>query len=120
MAKRRGEHERAAGIWEEMVRDSQDEGHACEQLAIYYEHRAKDFRRAIEYAKLGLAKVKRQRTASLRNAHDPALAAGFALQEKHFIERLARLERKGRPRSSRAPHRGAPGPAEPKANPALW
>ena len=120
MAKRRGEHERAAGIWEEMVRDSQDEGHACEQLAIYYEHRAKDFRRAIEYAKLGLAKVKRQRTASLRNAHDPGLAAGFVRQEKHLIERLARLERKVRPRSSPAPRRGAPGQAEPKANPALW
>jgi uncharacterized protein YprB with RNaseH-like and TPR domain len=120
MARRRGEHERAAGIWEEMVRDSQDEGHACEQLAIYYEHRAKDFPRAIEYAKLGLAKVKRQRAASLRDAHDPALAAGFARQEKHFIERLARLERRVRPRSSPAPRRGAPGPAEPKANPALW
>jgi uncharacterized protein YprB with RNaseH-like and TPR domain len=120
MAKRRGEHERAAGIWEEMVRDSQDEGRACEQLAIYYEHRAKDFRRAIEYAKLGLAKVKRQRNASLRDAHDPASAAGFARQEKQFIERLARLERKAPPRSSRALRRGGQGAAEPKANPALW
>ena len=120
MAKRRGEHQRAATIWEEMVRDPQDEGHACEQLAIYYEHRVKDLQRAIEYAKLGLAKVKRQRTASLRNAHDPDLAARFARWEKHFIERLARLERKVPPRSSPAPRRGAPGPAEPKANRALW
>jgi len=120
MAKRRGEHQRAATIWEEMVRDPQDEGHACEQLAIYYEHRVKDLQRAIEYAKLGLAKVKRQRTASLRNARDPDLAARLARREKRFIERLARLERKAPPRSSPAPRQGAPAPAEPKANRALW
>jgi len=120
MAKRRGEHQRAATIWEEMVRDPQDEGHACEQLAIYYEHRVKDLQRAIEYAKLGLAKVRRQRTASLRNAHDPDLAARFARREKRFIERLARLETKVPPRSSPAPRWRAPGPAERRANRALW
>jgi uncharacterized protein len=120
MAKRRGEHQRAATIWEEMVQDPRDEGHACEQLAIYYERRAKDLQRAIEYTKLGLAKVKRQRAASLRNAHDRDLAARLARREKHFIERLARLERKVPPRSSPARRRGAPGPAEPQANRALW
>ena len=120
MAKRRGEHERAAGIWEEMVRDSRDEVHACEQLAIYYEHRAKDSERALEYARLGLARLRRQRTASSGHAHDPSLASRLARQEKHLIERSARLERKAPPRSSRAPRRGAPGAAEPKANSALW
>lgn len=120
IAKRRGEPERAAAIWEEMVRDAQDEGHACEQLAIYYEHRVKDTDRAIEYAKLGLARVRRQRTASLRNARDPDWAARLARREKRFIERLARLEGKAPPRSSPAPLRGAPAPAEPKANRAIW
>ena len=120
MAKRRGEHQRAAAIWEEMVRDSRDEVHACEQLAIYYERRAKDFRRALEYAKLGLATLKRQRTASLGKSDDPCLAARFARQERHFIERVARLERKGPPRSSPARRRGVPGTLEPKASPALW
>jgi len=120
MAKRRGEHERAAAIWEEMVADSQDEVHACEQLAIYYERRAKDFPRALEYAKVGLAKLRRERTACFGNSHDPYLASRFARQEKRFIERSARLERKAPPRSSRAPRRGAPGAAEPKANRALW
>jgi len=119
MAKRRGEHERAAAIWEEMVRDSQEEVHACEQLAIHYERRAKDLRRATEYAKLGLATLKRQRAACLRNSHDPDLAARFARRERHFIERLARLERKAPPRSFPAPRRGVPGTTEPKANPAL-
>jgi uncharacterized protein YprB with RNaseH-like and TPR domain len=120
MAKQRGEHERAAAIWEEMVADSPDEVHACEQLAIYYERRAKDFPRAMEYAKLGLAKLRRQRTASFGNPHDPYPASRSARQERRLIERLARLARKAPPRSSRAPRRGALGAAEPKANPALW
>src|SRR5499427_4658232 len=49
MAKRRGEHERAAEIWAEMVANSQDATHACEQLAIHYERRVRDLRRAMEY-----------------------------------------------------------------------
>ncbi len=120
MAKRRGEHERAAAIWEEMVADSRDEVHACEQLAIYYERRVKDLPRALEYAKLGLTKLRRQRTASFGNSRDPCLASRFARQEKHLIERFARLGREALPRSSRAPRRGAPGAAGPKANRALW
>src|SRR5215467_12033758 len=39
MAKRRGEYAQAAEIWENMVAHSQDEVHACEQLAIHYERR---------------------------------------------------------------------------------
>src|SRR5215467_13895983 len=78
MAKRRGEHERAAEIWAEMVANSQDEVHACEQLAIYYERRMKSIQRAMEYANLGLAKLKRQRTDSLHGSSDPYLAARFA------------------------------------------
>src|SRR5216684_3605576 len=42
MAKRRGEHARAAEIWLEIVADLQDGIYACEQLAIHYERRAKD------------------------------------------------------------------------------
>ena len=119
IAKRRGEHGRAAEIWQEMVANSEDEVHACEQLAIYCERRVKDLRRALEYAKLGLAKLKHQRTCSLRGSNDPYLAARFARQEKAFKERLARLERKA-PLSSPARRRGVPGGAEPKAIPELW
>jgi len=119
MAKRRGEHERAAEIWAEMVANSQDEVHACEQLAIYYERRTKNIQRAMEYANLGLAKLKRQRTDSLGGSSNLYLAARFARQEKAFSERLARLERKGRP-SSLAPQRDVPEAAGPKANPELW
>lgn len=120
MAKRRGEHEQAAEIWEEMVSNSQDEVHACEQLAIYYERRIKDMRRAMEYAKLGLAEVVRERRVSLRGSYDPYFAARCAKREKHFRERLARLERKASPPSSPARRRGVPEAAGPKANPALW
>lgn len=119
MAKRRGEHERAARIWEEMVASSQDEFHACEQLAIYYERRAKDIDRALGYTKLGLAKLRRKGTCSVRGSNDPYLAARFARQEKTFKERLARLERKA-PQSSPAPLRDVPEAAEPKAIPELW
>lgn len=119
MAKRRGEHERAAKIWEEMAVNSQDEVHACEQLAIYYERRVKDIRRAMEYTKLGLAKLRRQRSYSLPGSTDPYLAARFARQEKTFKERLARLERRASP-SSLARQQDAQEAAEPKATPELW
>jgi uncharacterized protein YprB with RNaseH-like and TPR domain len=119
MAKRRGEHERAAEIWEEMVANSHDEVHACEQLAIYNERRAKDIHHAIEYAKLGIAKLKRLRATCLLGSRDPYWAARCARQEKSFIERLARLERKAS-RSSPARRRGVPEAAERKARPALW
>ena len=119
MTKRRGEHERAAEIWEEMVRNSQDEVHACEQLAIYYERRVKDLRRAMEYAKLGLVRLKHERTCSRQSSNDLYLGAKLMRQEKTFKERLARLERKATP-SSPAWGRDVPEAAEPKANPELW
>ena len=73
----------------------------------------------MEYAKLGLAKLRRQQAGSLHGSHDPYLAARFVRQEKAFKERLARLERKA-PLFSPARRRAARGVAEPKANPELW
>jgi uncharacterized protein YprB with RNaseH-like and TPR domain len=119
MAKRRGEHVLAAEIWEEMVTNSQDEVHACEQLAIYYERRVRDIRRAMEYAKLGLAKLRCRPTCSPRGSGDPYLAARFARQEKTFRERIARLERKSLP-SSLPRRRDALEAAGPRAIPELW
>jgi uncharacterized protein YprB with RNaseH-like and TPR domain len=88
MAKRRGEHARATEIWLEIVADLQDGIHACEQLAIYYERHAKDFRRATEFAQLALAKLRRQRSSS----RDPHLTARFERLEQKFLHRLARLQ----------------------------
>jgi len=88
MAKRRGEHERAAEIWQAIAADPQDGIHACEQLAIHYERRAKDIPRAKEFAQLALAKIRRQRAVS----RDPCAAAQLARREQRFLHRIARLQ----------------------------
>ncbi len=119
MAKRRGEHQRAAEIWQEIVADSQDGVHACEQLAIYYERQAKDFRRAMEFAQLALGKLRRERGLLQRVLRDPYVAARNARLEQRFRHRIARLEKKAA-RSSPASRRGAPEPAAPKASRVLW
>lgn len=88
MAKRRGEHARAAEIWLEIVSDAHDGIHACEQLAIYYERRCKDLRRATEFAQLALAKLRRQSSTS----RDPHISARCPRLEQKFLHRLARLQ----------------------------
>src|SRR5882724_9186140 len=88
MAKRRGEHERAAEIWHEIVADPQDGIYACEQLAIHFERHARNLSRAAEFAQLGLAKLRCQRSAS----RDPFLAARSTRLEQKFLHRIARLQ----------------------------
>ena len=88
MAKRRGEHARAAEIWLEIVSDLHDGIYACEQLAIYYERYAKDLSRAAEFTRLALRKLRPRRSAS----RDPYLAARSARLEEKFLHRLARLQ----------------------------
>jgi uncharacterized protein YprB with RNaseH-like and TPR domain len=90
MAKRRGEHARAAEIWQEIVGDPQDGVYACEQLAIHYERRAKDLSRATEFAQLALAKLRRQRSFS----RDPYIAARYARLEQKVLQRVARLQQR--------------------------
>src|SRR3984893_1217694 len=62
LAKRRGEHESAAALWEELAKDRDNGVQACEQLAIYHERRRKDFGRALEFAQLALAKLRRMQS----------------------------------------------------------
>jgi hypothetical protein len=88
MAKQRGEHERAAEIWQAIVADPQDGIHACEQLAIHYERRTRDFCRAKEFAQLALAELRRQRAAS----RDPYAVARCARLEQKFLHRIERLQ----------------------------
>jgi uncharacterized protein YprB with RNaseH-like and TPR domain len=90
MAKRRGEHARAAEIWQEIVGDPQDGVYACEQLAIHYERRTRDLSRATEFAQLALAKLRRQRSFS----RDPYVAARCARLEQKFLQRVARLQQR--------------------------
>jgi len=115
MAKRRGEHERAAEIWLDMVADLHEGIHACEQLAIYYERHAKDLAKAAQFAKLAVATLRRQRA----NSRDLLFTARFARLEKKFLQRVARLGRKSR-LSSQARPRDARVVAEPKASSGLW
>jgi uncharacterized protein YprB with RNaseH-like and TPR domain len=90
LAKRRGDHARAAALWLELSTDPQDGVLACEQLAIHYERRAKDPERATEFARLGLAKLQRMRI----HKRDPyAVARATRLGEKLLV-RINRLEGK--------------------------
>src|SRR6266550_4564460 len=115
MAKRRGEHARAAEIWLQIVADLHEGIHACEQLAIYYERHARDLAKAAEFAQLAIAKLLRERA----NSREPLLTARFARLEKKFLQRVARLEKKSRPSSSARPRDARP-VAAPKASSGLW
>jgi uncharacterized protein len=88
LAKRRGNHGAAATIWLELAADHQHGVFACEQLAVYYERRAKDLQRAIEFARLGLAKLQRMR-AHCGDPHETARSARLA---EKFLIRIKRLE----------------------------
>jgi uncharacterized protein YprB with RNaseH-like and TPR domain len=90
MAKRRGDHERAAALWHEIITDPIDGIHACEQLALYYERHRKNPARASEFAKLALAKLRLHRT----HARDPLAAPRASHSETRLLHRIARLERK--------------------------
>lgn len=65
---------------------------ACEQLAIHFEHRERDFDRAIQLTHHGLALVHR---ASAGTRHFAGANEAFTAKfEARFTRRLARLERK--------------------------
>lgn len=90
LAKRRGDHEQAAALWLELAASPQDAVHACEQLAIHYERRAKDLPRAAEFATLALAKLRQARSRS----RDPYAAAGTQRLEGRIQRRVDRLNEK--------------------------
>jgi uncharacterized protein YprB with RNaseH-like and TPR domain len=95
LAKRRGDAEAASSLWHELVNDPQDGVVACEQLAIHYERREKDYDRAIEFTQLALLKLFRQRMPS----RDPSSVARTARLQEKLTCRLDRLRhRMERPR----------------------
>jgi uncharacterized protein len=101
LAKRDGDFALALTLWEGMLGDSREGLEAYEQLAIYYEHRAREPQRAAALAKKALLE--------LRNASRLGTIAATAYRERRtrFEQRLARLERK----SSRL----LPGPSVPES-----
>ena len=92
LAKRRGDHAAAARLWHELAAEVTDDAldaiHACEQLALYYERRVKDLARAVEFARLALAKAARLR----RSSRDPYAVARIARMEQQSLNRVARLQ----------------------------
>jgi uncharacterized protein len=98
MAKRRGEYETAAEIWEELVRDADWRAAACEELATFHGRRRKDVPAALRYA--------RQAMFALGKQPPVERFSGAAARNLRRFERLTRkierLEAKGR-RTNRAP-----------------
>jgi len=83
MAKRRGEHEEAREIWEQLSEDADWQVAACEELASYYERRRKDFRMALKYARQGIARLRK------RTSREP-----FGRPATGDLRRFARLTKK--------------------------
>ncbi|HLZ92717.1 MAG TPA: ribonuclease H-like domain-containing protein [Candidatus Acidoferrum sp.] len=88
LAKRRGEHHKAAALWHELLKDERNAVHACEQLAVYFERKQKDPQRALEFAQLGLAKLRRARDLLLDRHGLP----GSLRTEQRLADRVARLQ----------------------------
>jgi uncharacterized protein YprB with RNaseH-like and TPR domain len=90
-AKRRGDHAEALTHWHDLACDRTaalaDSIHACEQLAIYYERREKNFARATEFTQLALRRLQRSQSSSRDVC---ALARHSRIEEKlrHRLERL--------------------------------
>jgi uncharacterized protein len=90
LAKREGEFELACELWRDAVENSRHGCDAYEQLAIYYEHRARDPEQARQ--------IVRQALDELRRAIQVGdMAPGPYRQLKaRFDRRMGRLERKNR------------------------
>jgi uncharacterized protein len=89
IAKRNGDFERANRLWQELLGYSADGIEACEQLAIYFEHKARDFEKAVRLTRDALVK--------LHEAQSSARISFHQYQRRHaeLQHRLNRLLRKG-------------------------
>ena len=90
MAKRRGEHAQAAEIWQELLQDGECHSNACEELAIYYERRAKDIKKALEFAWMGLKELRHR---SGRAKFGVAQPSELRRMER-LMKRVSRLEQR--------------------------
>ena len=88
LAKRDGDLARAHELWEGAVGNSREGYEAYEQLAIYYEHEARNPRRALALAREALDQLRRA------NQLGTITAAAYHKTKERFEYRLLRLERK--------------------------
>jgi tetratricopeptide (TPR) repeat protein len=88
LAKRNGDYTIALEHWEKALGSSKERLHAYEELAMYYEHHARQPQRALSFT--------RQALAELRRAHrlGTIAAATYRYYKGRFEHRLSRLERK--------------------------
>jgi tetratricopeptide (TPR) repeat protein len=90
LAKRQGDFELACQLWQDALGNSRHGYEAYEQLAIYYEGKARDFERARKVVEKALDQLRRAMQTG-----DIALSAYHEIKAK-FDHRLKRLERKSR------------------------
>jgi uncharacterized protein len=90
LAKRAGDFVPAQALWEQMLGSSREGLEAYEQLAMHYEHRARDRQRAATLVRQALATL---RKADRLGTIEPAF---YRRQKARFTRRLARLERKAK------------------------
>jgi uncharacterized protein YprB with RNaseH-like and TPR domain len=97
LAKRAGDLARARELWESLLGNSREGYEAYEQLAIFYEHQARDLPKAVT--------LTRDALAQLRRAHHLKLitAAAYHACKASFDHRLARLERKSESKLPKLP-----------------
>lgn len=95
MARRKGEHQRAAEIWHEIAADALDGACACEQLAIHYEKRVKNYEKAMEFA------CRAQKLWRSQAAQTNLYSRGaWERREVASIRRIRRLEERLKKRAS--------------------
>lgn len=93
--KRQQQYERAVEIWIELTRRQAEYAiEACEELAIYYEHRRRDAKTALEFTQAAVEQLRNSVEAD--SGSNPATHPHL----RRFTHRLERLRRK----SARAPN----------------
>jgi len=90
LAKRQRDFARANSLWQDLITESADCTDAYEQLAVYYEHHAREHRKAAELTRNALAELRKAQRLGLVEP-----GRGRRLQGR-LEHRLARLERKSR------------------------
>ena len=88
LARRDGDLARSRELWESTLGNSREGYEAYEQLAIYFEHEAREPRRALTIVREALAHLRRANQAGT------ITAAAYRRAKARFELRLARLERK--------------------------
>ena len=88
MAKRRGQFAAAAEIWAELLEDAEWRCGAYEELAIYHERRTKNYKEALQFARLGLQAARRQ-NGGWKNG---VSSASEKRRAERLAKRIARLE----------------------------